>query len=332
MQIFEAADAGWKFRNVTALHPDLFAVSGAMKLIIDTDPGIDDAMAIAYAAAAPEIDLIGLTTVFGNTHIHQSSRNARYLLDKLGLEVPVAEGAAFAVGQSSHDPSDHVHGPEGFGDVTEIPEIGANHTLTAAEFLVDMAREHKDELVVCAVGPLTNVAAAMRLDPQFATNIKRLVIMGGAVYCPGNVTQFAEANIYHDAQAADKVFAAPPQTVLVGLDVTLKTLYETANFEALAGRSPNMGGFLRDISRFYLKFYKEVGGLEGCGLHDSTAVIACTHEPMFDMVETGLRVATEGAEVGATRPDPSRPPVRVCRDVDGAGVVHLFTERVASLP
>ncbi|WP_170398464.1 nucleoside hydrolase [Ruegeria arenilitoris] len=303
-----------------------------MKLIIDTDPGIDDAMAIAYAAAAPEIDLIGLTTVFGNTHVHQSSRNARFLLNKLGLAAPVAEGAAFAMGQSRHAPSEHVHGPEGFGDITDIPEIGANHDMSAAEYLVDMARRHKGEVVVCAVGPLTNIALAMQLDPEFSRNISRLVVMGGAVYCPGNVNPHAEANIYHDARAADIVFATPPETVLVGLDVTLKTLYETADFEALAERSRDMGGFLRDISRFYLKFYKEVGGLEGCGLHDSTAVIACTHEPMFEMVEIGLSVVTEGPEIGATRPDPSRPSVRVCRNVDGAGVVHLFTERVASLP
>ncbi|NOD83549.1 MULTISPECIES: nucleoside hydrolase [unclassified Ruegeria] len=303
-----------------------------MKLIIDTDPGIDDAMAIAYAAAAPEFDLIGLTTVFGNTHVHQSSRNARFLLDKLGLDLPVAEGAPFPLGADMHVPSDHVHGPEGFGDLTEIPEIGRNHDLPAAEFLAEMARKHKNELVVCAVGPLTNIANAMRLDPEFAGNLGRLVIMGGAVYCKGNVTDHAEANIYHDAVAADAVFSAPPETVLVGLDVTLKTLYETADFEALARKSPGMGSFLRDISRFYLKFYKEIGGLEGCGLHDSTAVIACSHGAMFDVVETGLRVVTEGDRIGATQPDRDRPAVRVCRDVDGAGVVRLFTDRVASLP
>ncbi|WP_170412815.1 nucleoside hydrolase [Ruegeria atlantica] len=303
-----------------------------MKLIIDTDPGIDDAMAIAYAAAAPEIDLIGLTTVFGNTHVHQSSRNARFLLHKLGIDAPVAEGAPFARGTDAHTPSEHVHGPEGFGDVTEIPQIGSNHSLTAAEFLVDRAREHKGELVVCAVGPLTNIADAMQLDPEFSSNIKRLVIMGGAVFSPGNITEHAEANIYHDVHAADAVFASPPDTVLVGLDVTLKTLYETADFEALAARSAEMGGFLRDISKFYLKFYRDIGGLEGCGLHDSTAVIACTHEPMFEMVETGLRVVADGAQFGATRPDANRPAVRVCRDVNGAGVVNLFTDRVASLP
>ncbi len=303
-----------------------------MKLIIDTDPGIDDAMAIAYAAAAPDIDLIGLTTVFGNTHIHQSSRNARFLVHKLGLNIPVAEGAPFARGADRHAPSEHVHGPEGFGDLTEIPQVGENHALPAAEFLVEMARAHRGELVVCAVGPLTNIADAMRLDPEFASNIQKLVVMGGAVFCPGNITEQAEANIYHDAKAADEVFAAPPPTVLVGLDVTLKTLYETADFEALAERSADMGAFLRDISRFYLKFYKEVGGLEGCGLHDSTAVIACTHEPMFEIVETGLSVGQSGPDTGATRADPARPPVRVCRDVDGAGIVRLFTDRVASLP
>ncbi len=303
-----------------------------MKLIIDTDPGIDDAMAIAYAAAAPEIDLIGLTTVFGNTHVHQSSRNARFLQNKLGLGIPVAEGADFAWGEDSHAPSKHVHGPEGFGDITDIPQVGDNHALNAAEYLVEMARLHQGELVVCAVGPLTNIADAIRIDPAFSSNIARLVVMGGAVFSKGNVTEHAEANIYHDAKAADAVFANPPHTVLVGLDVTLKTLYETADFEALAERSPEIGGFLNEISKFYLKFYREVGGLEGCGLHDSTAVIGCTHDAMFETVATGLRVIQNGPEFGATRVDPSRPPVHVCHDVDGAGVVRLFTERVSSLP
>ncbi|WP_282021294.1 nucleoside hydrolase [Ruegeria faecimaris] len=303
-----------------------------MKLIIDTDPGIDDAMAIAYAAAAPEIDLIGLTTVFGNTHVHQSSRNARFLVDKLGLDIPVAQGAAYPQGTGHHAPSEHVHGPEGFGDITDIPEIGANHDLNATEFLVEMALRHKGELTVCAIGPLTNIAAAMRLDPEFSQNIKQLVIMGGAVFCPGNITEHAEANIYHDALAANEVFAAPPATVVVGLDVTLKTLYKSADFDGLAQRSPDMGAFLRDISVFYLKFYKDIGGLEGCGLHDSTAVIACTHGTMFEMVETGVEVIVGGTESGATRPVSTRPAVLVCRDVDGAGVVDLFTRQVASLP
>ncbi len=303
-----------------------------MKLIIDTDPGIDDAMAIAYAAAAPEMDLIGLTTVFGNTLIHQSSRNARFLLNKLSHSVPVAQGANWAWGRDGHDPSIHVHGPEGFGDVTEISDLGQNHHQPAAEFLVDMARQHKYELVVCAVGPLTNIADAIRLDPEFSSNLGRLVIMGGAVFCKGNITEYAEANIHHDPLAAQAVFESPPETVLVGLDVTLQTLYRAADFDALSRRSPRIGGFLRDISEFYLRFYQEVAGEDGCGLHDSTAVIACSHEHMFDTVETGLRVVLDGPNAGQTVPDAQLPPIRVCRDVDGAGVVDLFTQRVMTLP
>ena len=305
---------------------------GGMKLIIDTDPGIDDAMAIAYSAAAAELDLIGLTTVFGNTHVHQSSRNARYLVHKLGLDVPVAQGAAQGWQGGLHAPSTHVHGPEGFGDVTDIPEIGQNHALGAAEYLVEQARLHKGQLVVCAIGPLTNIADAIRLDPDFVQNLSKLVIMGGAVFCNGNVTEHAEANIYHDPLAADAVFAVRAPTVLVGLDVTLQTLFAARDFDALADQAPKTGGFLREISRFYLNFYREVAGLEGCGLHDSTAVIACSHEHLFETQATGLRVIQQGDERGATRPDADRPPVRVCRGIDVGQVMSLFTGRVGSLP
>jgi inosine-uridine nucleoside N-ribohydrolase len=303
-----------------------------MKMIIDTDPGIDDAMAIAYAVAAPEIELLALTTVFGNTFVGQSSRNARYLLDRLGIDVPVAQGAALPYGASEYQPSAYVHGPEGYGDLVDIPEVGCNHALPAAEYLVEMARAHKGELVVCAIGPLTNIADALRLDPEFGRNLKQLVIMGGAVFCPGNITDAAEANIYHDARAADEVFAAEMETVLVGLDVTLQTLYTPQDFEVLAGASVDMGGFLRDISQFYLKFYKEAAGLEGCGLHDSTAVIACAHRHLFDLAEVGVSVALEGPELGATRTDETRPKIKVCRGIDHAAVVGLFSDHVARLP
>jgi inosine-uridine nucleoside N-ribohydrolase len=179
---------------------------------------------------------------------------------------------------------------------------------------------------------LTNIADAIRLDPEFSTNLGRLVIMGGAVFCPGNVTAHAEANIHNDPHAAQAVFANPPETVLVGLDVTLQTLYRSADFDALAQHAPDMGGFLRDISQFYLRFYHEIEGVDGCGLHDSTAVIACSHEHLFDTVDTGIRVITDGPRIGATVADDTPPAIRVCRNVDGAGVVDLFTRRVASLP
>ncbi|WP_164657760.1 nucleoside hydrolase [Tropicibacter sp. Alg240-R139] len=303
-----------------------------MKLIIDTDPGIDDAMAIAYAHASPDIDLLGLTTVFGNTHVAQSSRNARYLLDLLGADLPVATGAALPYGSDTYQPSAYVHGDEGFGHFTDVPQIGSDHPLPAAEYLVEMARVHRGELSVCAIGPLTNIADAIRMDPGFLSNLAQLVIMGGAVFCPGNITKHAEANIYHDAQAAAEVLSSEGNMVLVGLDVTLQTLYRACDFEDLAQASKATGGFLQDISRFYLEFYQNVAGEDGCGLHDSTAVIACTHPHLFQMVETAVKVDVAGEALGATRAVDTGVKVRVCRDIDGQAVVDLFTGQVASLP
>lgn len=303
-----------------------------MKMIIDTDPGVDDAIAIALAHALPEVELIGLTTVFGNTRVDQSSRNARFLLDMLGADVPVSEGAAKPWNDYPFEPSAWVHGPEGLGDLAEVPQIGTNHALPAAEFLVEMARQHKGELVVCAIAPLTNIADALKLDPEFADNLGKLVIMGGNLHVPGNITPHAEANIYHDPAAADAVFASELNTVMVGLDVTLQTLLTPADFTALAAKSEKTGGFIQRISEFYLKFYKEVADLDGCPMHDAAAVLACSHPEFFGCEETGLRVICEGEEVGNTVADASRPVVSVATQIDAKASLDLLQSHIAALP
>lgn len=302
-----------------------------MKLIIDTDPGIDDAMAIALAHAMPEVDLIGLTACFGNTFAAQSSRNARYLCDLLGFVVPVAEGAALPYGETEYTPSANVHGPEGLGDLETVPQIGQNVDETAAQFLVRMAAQHKGELVVCAVAPLTNIADALALDPAFATNIKELVIMGGAYKHNGNITPYAEANIFHDAKAADVVFATDMPIKMIGLDATMLTLLTPHDFHEVAAAAPKVGGFIEYISKFYLEFYRSVGVTNGCPMHDATAVLACTHPENFTFEAVGLRVILDGDEIGQTVADPSRPAVEVAVGVQGKWAVDLFKERIISL-
>ncbi|WP_458791440.1 nucleoside hydrolase [Yoonia sp. MH D7] len=302
-----------------------------MKMIIDTDPGIDDAMAIALAHAMPEVELIGLTACFGNTFVAQSSRNARYLCDLMGFAVPVAQGAALPYDETHYTPSANVHGPEGLGDLSVVPEIGENTPENAAQFLVDMARKHKGELVVCAVAPLTNIADALKLDPEFATNIKELVIMGGAFHVAGNITPHAEANIYHDAKAADAVFASTMPIKMIGLDATLLTLLSPEDFDVLRKKAPKIGGFIAHISDFYLEFYRSVGITNGCPMHDATAVLACTHPEKFTFEESGLRVILKGADMGKTVADPTRRPVEVAINVAGEWAVDLFMERVISL-
>ena len=229
----------------------------ALKLIIDTDPGIDDAMAIFYAIAAPEIDLLGLTTVFGNVTTPKATRNALYLLEQAGIEIPVAEGMHRPRMVPPFPPSSAVHGAEGFGTLN-VP-TPQRHALveTAPEYLVRMARAHKGELLLCPIGPLTNIAVAMELDPSFCGNLKGMVVMGGSLWAGGNITPAAEANFYHDPHAADYVLRHGCNITLVGLDVTNRVICPRSFFAGLASESPKMGGLLRDMAELLHRFLRD---------------------------------------------------------------------------
>ncbi|NSY39010.1 nucleoside hydrolase [Leisingera sp. ANG59] len=305
-----------------------------VKLIIDTDPGIDDAMAIFYAAADPDIDLLGLTTIFGNVTTATATRNALRLLEAAELDVPVASGATAPLVLPPFKPSSHVHGEEGFGDIPAAEPKGQPLEEDAADFLCRMAREHKGELVVCPIGPLTNIALAMQRDPKFIQNVKSIVVMGGSLEEGGNITPHAEANIYHDPHAADVVCQGGSKVVFVGLDVTHRILCLAEDFKAIAAKSPELGGMLQEMSYFYLKFYLEVAGKNGCSLHDPAAVIACTNPELFGLRDVPLEVSCEGGTCGATlaAPDSGRDPVKVCMTVDAEAVKALFLKRLALLP
>ena len=156
--------------------------------------------------------------------------------------------------------------------------------------------------------------------------------MGGAFACAGNITPYAEANIYHDAQAADDVFASGINTVMVGLDATLQTLLAPADFTEMARTSPVAGGFINRISQFYLGFYRSVGITNGCPMHDATAVLACVYPERFTLQMTGLRSVTGGERTGATIADTTRPPVAVATAVDANwAVTSIVTVRMVSI-
>lgn len=299
-----------------------------MKLIIDTDPGVDDALAILYAAADPEIELLGLTTVFGNVTVEQATRNALHLVELIGRDVPVAQGAARPRVLPPFTPSHHVHGPEGFGALAAPQPGRAPLGEGAAEFLCRSVRENPGEIVVCPIGPITNIAAAMEMDPSFATNVREIVIMGGALDAPGNITPFAEANTYHDPHALDVVLASGAPITMVGLDVTLKVLLTDTDFDLVAVGNKANGPFLRDISRFYLDFYRSIG-LTGCGLHDPMTLIAARHPELFSSEQTALGVELDGPAIGKTRRTNDRPPVNVLLDCDAAAIKTRFLAAVA---
>lgn len=296
-----------------------------MKLIIDTDPGIDDALAILYAAADPEIELLGLTTVFGNVTVEQATRNALYLVERIGRDVPVAQGAARPRVLPPITPSHHVHGPEGLGSLAAPQPRRAPLNESAAEFLCRSVREHPGDVVVCPIGPITNIAAAVEMDPSFATNVREIVVMGGALDAPGNITPFAEANTYHDPHALDVVLASGAPITMVGLDVTLKVLLTDTDFDFVAAGNKANGSFLKDISGFYLDFYRSIG-LTGCGLHDPMTLIAARHPELFSSELTALGVDMDGPAIGKTRRANGRRPVNVLLDCNAEAIkAHFLT-------
>jgi inosine-uridine nucleoside N-ribohydrolase len=302
------------------------------KLIIDTDPGIDDAMAIHYAFAHSGLDVLGLTTVFGNVFVPQATRNALLLSEQAHYHVDVVEGAAKPLVQPLNPPSHHVHGAEGFGDVPVSQSRGTAIEMSAAEYIVKTCRQHSGEIILCPVGPLTNIAAALIADPALVNHVQKVVIMGGAVWAPGNVSTFAEANIWNDPHAADRVFAADWNIDLIGLDVTQKISCDDADFASLREAAPDIGGFLHEISVFYIKFYHSVIQQHVCLMHDPSALVAITDESLFGFQETPLSVVCDGEAVGQTVPDDSlsRRPVRVAVSADMEKIKARFLDICAT--
>ena len=273
------------------------------KLIIDTDPGIDDAMAIHYAFADARLEVLGLTTIFGNVWTAQATRNALFLAEQAHYDVPVVGGAETPLIQPANPPAHHVHGTQGLGDNPAPHPHKKPDPRKAADFLIETCRQHGGEVILCPIGPLTNIAQMLEADPDIVRYVQRLVIMGGAVWTKGNVTKWAEANIWNDPHAADKVFAADWQIDLIGLDVTQQIDCTSQDFARLRQTSPQIGGFLHEISDFYIQFYASVLGAPLCLLHDPAALVAIMHRELFSFRTTPLHVSLEGETIGQTISD-----------------------------
>ena len=307
------------------------------KMIIDTDPGVDDALAIAFAALHPEIELLGLTTVYGNVSVDQATQNAGYLLDLLDQkQVPVAKGEATPSVQTPHNFPDFVHGKNGFGDIdVAYPADFKPVDEHAADFIVRMINENPGEIILVPIGPLANIGLALKKDPSIAQKVKQVVIMGGAAHVAGNVSPAAEANIWNDPHAAQAVFEAPWPIVMVGLDVTYQTIMPNEPMERIAAAAPKVGGFLQQICAFYAKFYRNVAGFDGFSLHDPATVMYVTNPELFKTERGQIEVVKEGSGAGKTFFAPKgkiyaedywskRDNVEVCLEVDKVGVLALI--------
>ena len=317
------------------------------KVIFDTDPGVDDAMALVFQTRHPEIELIGVTSVFGNATIETTTRNAVYLVERFAEPgVVVARGAAKPLRKPAPEPIPHIHGKNGLGDIDlpDLPDEGRARldARPAHRFIIDEIRKHPHEINLIAVGPLTNLALALQEDPEIQHLVKQVIIMGGAFGMNGvlgNVRPCAEANISADPDAADQVFAAAWKVTAAGLDVTQKAVMNTAYLERIRQHGGEVGQFIWDVSRNYEQFHVDSSGVQGIYVHDSSAVAYLVAPELYQIRRGAVRVVVEGLAVGQTiqKPETMGVPAPdwdeltkqdVCVDVDVEGFLQLYFETI----
>jgi purine nucleosidase len=274
------------------------------KVIFDTDPGVDDAMALLYIDRCGALDLLGVTTVFGNVDIDAVTRNALYMKQRFGFKAPVAKGADKPLTRPRSDSPSHIHGHNGLGDapVPERMTIDPDPR-PAWQFIVETVRANPGEVTLIAVGRMTNLALALRHDPGIAKLVKAVSIMGGAFGVnghSGNVSPVAEANILGDPEAADAILTAPWPVTVVGLDVTHETVMTREYLAVLRDTAGDAGAFIWDTTRGYESFYRDQVGLAGIACHDSLAVAYVVDPSLFTTRTGPVRVVTEGIADGQT--------------------------------
>lgn len=307
------------------------------RIIIDTDPGIDDSLAILLALTSPELQVEGLTVVSGNCTVDNGVNNALSVLELAGRpDVPVLRGAPRPLVQPLLI-APETHGEQGIGYArlpAPVHQPGSGH---AVEFIIEKVRAHPGEISLVCIGPLTNLALALRLAPEIVEAIPEVIIMGGAINHPGNTTALAEFNTYCDPHAAHIVFHSGLPLTLAPLDVTYQVILTRADVQTLLEIPSPVSTFVADATRFYMEFHDEYQKIEGCIINDPLA-LALAMAPGF--VETRrLYVDVDisgGVSMGKTFADFYRignepPNMDVALKVQARAFIEFFLERVAGL-
>ena len=296
-------------------------------VIVDTDPGADDALALMMAMNSPDLRLEGITTVGGNATLSDTTDNALRLLEHLDGKqsaIPVAVGAGEPL-QGSFTHAYHVHGAGGLGVRLPAPTVRP-HGMSAVEFIRDRAARSAEPLTVIALGPLTNVAAALESRPDLVDALSEVVVMGGAFEVPGNITPHAEFNIHEDPWAANAVFASGVPVTLVGLDVTRRTSMHRRDgpqWFAGASKSAHLG------NRILVDRFQERADLQEFSLHDPLAVAAAIDPDILTCRLAEVSVVTDGEERGRTIARYGDGTVKVAVGVDVPRAVEMVRSLVS---
>jgi purine nucleosidase len=323
-------------------------------ILLDTDPGVDDALALLLGLRSPELELVAVTTVAGNVGLEATTRNALLLLELAGRpDIVVHQGESPPPGRPSVLAAD-VHGGDGLGGITKLLDAAGQtrypvpqrvpHPTPAVEAIPQYARERPDEITLVAVGPLTNVARAAERDSDGLRRLREIVVMGGAFRCPGNITPAAEFNVYVDPDAVQTVLDLGVPLRFVPLDVTERVLIRPEDLQPTSEWSvtrqresskPTTTNrhtsyiarhFLADLLQHTFDFYTDRAGYPGCHLHDPLAVAAVIRPDLFHFRDAYVEVETEGeltrgmtvADLRARR-EPPAPNCAFAEDVDVEG-------------
>ena len=317
------------------------------RILIDTDIGVDDALAVIFALKSPDLKVEAITTVSGNVHVDLCTRNLLITLAAMELQEPppIAKGEA----QPLITPlvtAAHVHGSDGLGDITgQLTPDGnrlypeAEHTLLpipAVDTIIDLVGKYPDELILVPVGPLTNIAKAMLKSPAQMRKVREIMLMGGVFEVYGNVTTKAEFNIFVDPHAAQVVLNFGVPVTMTPLDVTHQAVLTGERLNAEIGqRNTQLTQFLQDSTQACMAYHQQYSGLHGFYLHDPLAAGFLTRPDLFETVDASVQVETAGdltrgmtvADLRSERPGPA-PNARVCVGADSEAFLRHFFDRI----
>ncbi|GCE31418.1 nucleoside hydrolase [Dictyobacter alpinus] len=311
-----------------------------LRLLIDTDPGIDDALALFLAIASPEVQIEGITTVSGNVSISMTTHNALALLELAGAtQTTVASGSARPLIRQAVF-ADHVHGENGIGGVQlPAPQQEPLHN-KAVETIIQTILQAPGEITLVALGPLTNLALAVRCEPKIAEMVREVVIMGGAFQVPGNVTPAAEFNIYADPHAAHIVMHAGWPLRLVSLDVTNHTLMDQEQFARLAANNHPVTRSMQAMATSYIEGMGKKRGVSGIAMHDPLCLAAAIQPELITWRNAYVDIELNGTytqgqtityfDQDPARPTTNQPNVLASINVDKERFIALYMDTIAA--
>lgn len=292
------------------------------RIIIDTDPGVDDALAIAFALSSP-LDVIGISTVFGNSSVADSTQNALTIVDLLEKNTPVYAGARRPMNGKSKRASSH--GKNGLGGL-ELKTNRTQQQAGAQKFIVEQLRSANEPIDIVAIGPATNIALIVKNYPDVVAKIGQVVVMAGVIDAAGNITDKAEFNAYNDPLALQIVLSAPMRTVLIPADVCRKVVFTTDVFDRI--RNEGMRDAMLKLTAAYITYYQQNDDFEtfeGGVMYDLLAVAYILNPTLFTTINSEVRVNLDGGpDYGMTTLGDSKAESLVARDVDASRVKGLF--------